>query len=379
MKDAVPKPNLFQPLKVGNMHLSHRIVLAPLTRMRVTPSQAPIPGLVKEYYTQRASTPGTLLISEAAFISPKAGGMAAIPGIWSDEQIQGWKEVADAVHAKGSYIFFQIVAIGRGANLSDLQAHDPSFDVVGAGDIPDPAGGFFPGTIPRPLTKAEIDEYVETFSVAASNAVHKAGFDGVELHGANGHLIEQFLRDTSNNRTDEYGGSIENRARFLLEITERVSKAVGEEKTAVRISPWLNERDLAMDDPIPTFSYAVTELKSRFPKLAYLHAIEPRVSIAGDVREVKENESNDFLKAIWSPRPLILAGGFVRDNAIEAAGTEGVLIAYGRHYIANPDLPYRLKYNIPLNKYDRSTFYIPGDASGRGYTDYSFATVEVNA
>ncbi|KAE9404843.1 FMN-linked oxidoreductase [Gymnopus androsaceus JB14] len=317
--------------------------------MRTTPSQAPIPGLVKEYYTQRAT-----------------GGFAGIPGIWSDEQIQGWKEVADAVHAKGSYIFFQIVAIGRGANLSDLQADDPSFDVVGAGDIPDPAGGFFSGTIPRPLTKAEIDEYVETFSVAASNAVHKAGFDG-------------FLRDTSNNRTDEYGGSIENRARFLLEITERVSKAVGEEKTAIRISPWLNERDLAMDDPIPTFSYAVTELKTRFAKLAYLHAIEPRVFSGGDVREIKENESNDFLKAIWSPRPLILAGGFVRDNAIEAAGTEGVLIAYGRHYIANPDLPYRLKDNIPLNKYDRSTFYIPGDASGRGYTDYSFATVEVNA
>jgi len=151
-------------------------------------------------------------------------------------------QVADAVHAKGSYIFFQIAATGRGANLNDLQAHDPSFDVVSAGDIPDPAGGFFSGTIPRPLTKTEIDEYVETFTVAASNAVHKAGFDGVEIHGGNGHLIEQFLRDKSNNRTDEYGGSIENRARFLLEIVEGVSKAVGEDKTAVRISPWLNER-----------------------------------------------------------------------------------------------------------------------------------------
>lgn len=248
------------------------------------------------------------------------------------------------------------MAIGRGADLKTLRAEDPSFEVVGAGDIPDPVDPpFFPNpTIPRPLTKAEIDEYIEMFSLAAFNAVDKAGFDGVELHGANGHLIEQFLRDTSNNRMDEYGGSIENRARFLLEIVEGVSKAIGVERTSVRISPWLDERGmplypssrtlltpcfpvgLAMKDPVPTFSYAVTELKNRFPGLAYLHAIETRTSIIGELRELKDNESNDFLKAIWSPRPLILAGGFVRNSGIEtAAATEGVLVAYGRHYIAN--------------------------------------------
>ncbi|KAE9386456.1 FMN-linked oxidoreductase, partial [Gymnopus androsaceus JB14] len=183
------------------------------------------------------------------------------------------------------------------------------------------------------LTKVEIDKYIKMFSVAASNAVHKAGFDGVELHSANGHLLEQFLHASAkpcNNRMDEYGESIENRARFLLEIVEGVSKAVGGRQDCI-LYLCANTQllaDLAMNDPIPTFSYTVTELKTRFPKLAYLHAIKPQVCIEGNIHEVKENESNDFLKAIWSPRPLILAGGFVCDNAIEAADMEGVLIAY---------------------------------------------------
>ncbi|KAJ4495806.1 hypothetical protein C8J55DRAFT_494939 [Lentinula edodes] len=371
------QPSLFQPIKVGRMNLSHRIVLAPLTRFRITISHAPIPGIVREYYSQRASTPGTLLITEAAVISPQAGGFPYVPGLWSDEQIQGWKEVADAVHAKCCYIFFQIVALGRGANLEALHDHDPSFEVVSAGDIPEPVvestgGPQFAGTIPRPLTKPEIDQYVKMFAETASNAVYKAGFDGVEIHGANGHLIEQFLREKSNNRTDEYGGSIENRARFLLEVVEGVSKAIGEDRTSLRITPWLHDRGLAMKHPIPLFSYVVAELKKRFPNLAYLHAVEPRVSVIDD-RTPDSDESNDFIKALWCPRPLILAGGFLRDNAVQAAETDGVLVAFGRRYIANPDLPYRLMKNIPLNPYDRSTFYLMGDATGRGYTDYPFA------
>ncbi|KAJ3988775.1 hypothetical protein F5890DRAFT_315206 [Lentinula detonsa] len=379
MTVTAQKPSLFQSLQVGSMHLAHRIVLAPLTRFRTTISQAPIPGLVKEYYSQRASIPGTLLIAEATVISPQAGGFAHVPGIWSDEQIQGWKEVTDAIHAKGCYIFLQIVALGRGANLEALHAHNPSFEVIGAGDIPEPVEETtdkpqFAGTTPRPLTKAEIDDYVDMFTEAATNAVYKAGFDGVEIHGANGHLVEQFLREGSNNRSDEYGGSIENRARFLFKVVEGVSKAIGEEKTSLRITPWLVDRGLKMKDPIPTFSYVITELKKRFSNLAYLHVVEPRVSIIDD-RDASVMESNDFIKALWSPRPLILAGGFLRDDAIQAAAdTEGVLIAFGRRFIANPDLPYRLMNNVPLNHYDRSTFYLMGDASGRGYTDYPFAS-----
>ncbi|KAJ4490199.1 FMN-linked oxidoreductase [Lentinula aciculospora] len=378
MSAAGPKPSLFQPLKVGSMRLTHRIVLAPLTRFRTTTSQAPIPGLVKEYYSQRARTPGTLLITEAVAISPQAAGITYVPGLWCDEQIQAWKEVADAVHAKGCYIFLQVVALGRGANLEALRDHDPSFEVVGAGDIPEPVvattgGPQFSGTVPRPLTKPEIAQYVQMFSQAASNAVHKAGFDGVEIHGANGHLIEQFLREESNNRSDEYGGSVENRSKFLLEVVKGVSKAIGEDKTSIRITPWLDSRGLAMKDPLPTFSYVVTELKKRFSGLAYLHVVEPRVSVEDD-RDVNANESNDFIKTLWSPQPLILAGGFLRDNAIQAAETEGILIAFGRRYISNPDLPYRLMENIPLTRYDRSTFYLMGDTTGRGYTDYPFAT-----
>ncbi|KAJ3755947.1 hypothetical protein EV360DRAFT_72426 [Lentinula raphanica] len=372
------KPRLFQPIRVGSMQLAHRIVHAPLTRFRTTKSQAPLPGLVKEYYTQRANTPGTFLIAEGTFISPQAGGIAHIPGIWSDEQIEGWKEITDAVHAKGCYIFLQLAAAGRGANPDALHEYDPSFDVVGAGDIPEPVDGsadaLFVGATPRPLTRLEIKEYVKMFAEAAKTAVYKAGFDGVELHGANGHLIEQFLREGSNNRTDEYGGSIENRAKFLFEVTRGVSDAVGNERTSVRLTPWLDARGLKMKSPVPTFSYVVAELKKQFPNLAYLHVVEPRISIIDD-RTTDVKESNDYIKALWSPRPLILAGGFLREDAIQAAEeTEGVLIAFGRRYIANPDLPYRLMNDIPLNHYDRSTFYLMGDATGHGYIDYPFAT-----
>ncbi|THU79962.1 FMN-linked oxidoreductase [Dendrothele bispora CBS 962.96] len=311
-----------------------------MTRGKVTPSEAPVLGLVKEYYAQRTSTPGTLLVTEGTVIVPKAHGLPGLPGFRTDEQINGLE--GDEVHAKGSFIFLQIMALGRDASKATLQARDPSLEVVGAaGDIP-----YTGGDQPRPLTQKEIQEYIELFVQAAKSAVEKAGFDGVE-----------FLEDVSNNRMDEYGGSIENSARFVLEVVGAIGKAIGIEKTALRLSPWPTIFDMGMKDPIPTYTYLVTKLKELYPNLAYLGLIEPRTR-GGDFeeRELDERESNEFIQKIWSPRPLVLSGGYTRQTAIEKVETaEGVLIAFGRHFLANPDLPVRLEKDISLNPYDRST------------------------
>ncbi|THU82254.1 NADH:flavin oxidoreductase/NADH oxidase [Dendrothele bispora CBS 962.96] len=364
-------PSLFSPIQVGPCPLKHRVVLAPLTRIRGTlDTNVPQNPMMKEYYAQRGSVPGTLLITEATFIAAKAGLYRGVPGIYSDEQIAAWKEITDAVHANGSYIFLQLWALGRAADVDALHAHDPSFPYVSSSDIPLSDSKHL---LPRPLTKEEIQEYVQLYAKAASNAVHRAGFDGVEIHGANGYLIDQFTQDVCNKRTDEYGGSVENRCRFALEVAKAVTDAVGEEKTGIRIGPWTPFQDMCMDNPIPTFTYLATELKSRFPKFAYLHVIEARVSGGSTTPESKDG-SNDFLRDIWLPRPLISAGNYDRESAIKCAEQkEGQLVAFGRYFISNPDLPKRLEKNIPLTPYNRSTFYIPGDTTGKGYTDYPFA------
>ncbi|THV03080.1 NADH:flavin oxidoreductase/NADH oxidase [Dendrothele bispora CBS 962.96] len=364
--------SLFSPIKIGNITLNHRIVLAPLTRKRADDAHVPQNPMMKEYYSQRSSSPGTLLITEATFISAKAGLYKNAPGIYTREQIDAWKEITDAVHRNGSYIFLQLWALGRTADIDALHAVDPSFELVSASDIP---LSYEPNSPhPKPLSKTEIDEYVTMYATAASNAVNKAGFDGVEIHGANGYLIDQFLQDVSNKRTDEYGGSVENRTRFALEVVKSVTDAVGEERTAFRISPWSPWQDMGMEDPIPTFTYLVSELKSRFPKLAYLHAIEARVAGISSADDAKHG-SNDFIRDIWLPRPFVSAGNYLRESALELTEKhpEGQLVAFGRRFIANPDLPKRLEKDIPLNPYDRSTFYLEGDNTGRGYTDYPFA------
>ncbi|KAJ3551582.1 hypothetical protein NM688_g4617 [Phlebia brevispora] len=229
------------------------------------------------------------------------------------------------------------------------------------------------GTVnPRPLTSSEIKEYVQLYATAAHNAVHRAGFDGVELHGANGFLIDQFLQDVSNKRTDEYGGSIENRSRFALEVIDAVVGKVGEERTAIRLSPWGGYNEMRMKNPVPQFSHVVSELARQHPSLAYVHVVEPRVNGYLDI-EVPPGDSNDFIRAIWFPRPLISAGGYLRDNALDVADKKGDLIAFGRPFIANPDLPIRLMKNIRLTKGNRDTYYAQ-DAVG--YTDYPTAAEE---
>ncbi|OSX62236.1 hypothetical protein POSPLADRAFT_1056819 [Postia placenta MAD-698-R-SB12] len=358
---SVVVPKLFQPTKVGTSILSHRVVLAPLTRFRA--DKAHVHGdLAVEYYAQRASVPGTLLITEATFIAAKAGGYDNVPGIWNDEQVAGWKRVTDAVHAKGSRIFCQLWALGRTAAPSVLKKD--GFDLQSASDIA--MDDQHPK--PRSLTIPEIKEYIQLYTTAAINSV-RAGFDGVELHGANGYLIDQFLQDVSNKRTDEYGGSIENRSRFALDVIDSVVKAIGPEKVGIRLSPWGTFQSMRMDDPKPTFAYLVSRIAEAHPSFAYIHVTEARVN--GNVdREVLENESNDFLREIWAPRPFISAGGYTRDTAFEAAEKTGELVAFGRLFISNPDLPLRLAKNLPIIKGDRDSYYAPGGS--KGYTDYPF-------
>ena len=239
-------------------------------------------------------------------------------------------QVVDAVHANGSHIFLQLWAFGRATDLGLLKSEDPTFEFVGASAIPisssDPT--------PRPLTVEEIRTYTQWYTDAADRAINKAGFDGVELHFANGYLPDQFLQDVSNQRTDEYGGSIENRARFPLEIIEAVTEAVGEDRVGFRISPWNTWQGMRMEDPKPTFAYFVSQAKERFPNLAYLHVIESHV-MSNDDNHGNDTESNDFLREIWGDKVFIAAGGYTPETAAETTKTKGGLVAFGRHYIAN--------------------------------------------
>ncbi|KAF7792773.1 hypothetical protein EIP86_003871 [Pleurotus ostreatoroseus] len=360
---------LCTPIQVGTSSLRHRVVLAPLTRMRADDAHVPT-KLMVEYYTQRASVPGTLLITESTLIAPQAGGYANVPGIWSQAQIDAWKDIVDAVHAKGSFIYVQLWASGRAAHPKVLE-EEGHYPYVSASDI---ALSTSP-VKPRPLTLDEIKEYIQLFATAASNAVHGAGFDGVEIHGANSNLVDQFIQDVTNKRTDEYGGSIANRSRFALEVADAIVEKIGAERTGIRLSPWAHFGDMGMKNPVPQFSHVVSELARRHPSFAYVHVIEPRVDGLQDI-EIPEGQSNDFIRDIWRPRPLISAGGYNREIALDVAETKGDLIAFGRLFISNPDLPLRLLKDIPAHKGDRSTYYTHG---GEGYTDYPFAEEQLAA
>ncbi|KAK0447217.1 hypothetical protein EV421DRAFT_1929079 [Armillaria borealis] len=276
--------------------------------------------------------------------------------------------ITDAVHAEGSFIFCQLWALGRTGDYIDLKEENPSLDLVA------PSAIKLTDSLetPRSLTLDEIKEYPQLFVRAAFDAVHKAGIDGIEVHGANGYLIDQFLHDVSNQRTDEYGGSIKNRVRFGLEVLDAVVKAIGPRCTGIRVSPWSTAQDMGMQDPVPTFSYFVSEIKRRHPDLAYLHVVEPRVAVDRP-RKASALESNDFIRHIWAPKPLISAGGYTRESAMQTADRKGDIIAFGRYFISNPDLTVRLKENIPFTPYDRSIFYLHGEVA-EGYIDCPFAS-----
>ncbi|CAO3620221.1 unnamed protein product [Cunninghamella blakesleeana] len=361
-------PALFTPVNVGQNLLKHRIVLAPLTRLRNTEQGVPT-DLVTQYYEQRA-TEGGLLISEATIVRPTGGIFPFAPSIHTEEHIEAWKKVTDAVHKKGGLISLQIVHIGR-ASFSSSEV-----ELVSSSAIPIEGSNFVgqPYGIPRALTVDEIPQVIQEFAETAKNGI-RAGFDVVELHGANGFLIDQFTNSNSNQRTDQYGGSIENRSRFALEVVDAVVNAIGEEKTAIRFSPWSGVHDVKDDTPVQTWSYLTQQLQNNHPNLAYLHFIEPRNDVFSDTlstEKLPEDETLDHFRNIWKG-PFIAAGNYTFDYNLAYKAAEkssNTLVAFGRLFIANPDLVYRIQNHLPVNKYDRSTFYVPG--SPNGYIDYPF-------
>ena len=364
-------PSLFSPLQVGPYRHNHRVVMAPLTRMRAErPSLAPRP-LNAEYYGQRA-TPGGLIIAEASPVMATGHGSPGTPGIYSEQQIKGWRGVVDAVHAKGGLIFLQLWHVGRVSHSSFqpggvLPVAPSAVPISAALKTMTADGKPAPYETPRALETSEIAGVVDSFRQAARNAL-RAGFDGVEIHGANGYLIEQFLQSHTNLRTDRYGGSVANRTRFLMEITQAVIDVWGVERVGVRLSPYGVANDSGEADPMPLYTHVIESLDPL--GLAYLHFVEPRSSGAGRAEVNHQNVPSAMVlfRPIWSG-VLISAGGFTGETAEAAiAAGHADAIAFGRIFISNPDLPRRLKHGFPLTPYNRATFYGGEEA---GYTDYS--------
>lgn len=352
--------HLLSPYQLGSLELPNRVIMAPLTRARAGKKRIPN-GLMKEYYTQRASA--GLIISEATQISEQASGWVETPGIHNDEQIKGWQQITDAVHAQGGKIFLQLWHTGR-ASHPDFQ---PNGELPVSASAIRPAGeahtpmGKKPHVTPRALEPEEIPGVVQDYAQATRRA-QKAGFDGVEIHAANGYLIDQFLRDCSNQRTDIYGGTLENRVRFLREVTEAVVNAWSADRVGVRLSPTNPFNDMRDSDPIATFTYA-SEALERFG-LAYLHVLEalPGHFLAGEGDRVSPHMRKAFKGT------FMINGGYDYVSGESAiANGEADLVAYGVPFIANPDLPERFSREATLNEPDPSTFYTH---EAKGYTDY---------
>jgi N-ethylmaleimide reductase len=357
---------LLSPVTLGPLTLSHRVVMAPLTRLR-----AELPGdtpgeLMVEHYAQRASK-GGLLISEATTVSVTGRGYLGAPGIYSDEQVAAWRKVTDAVHAKGGRMFLQLWHVGRVSHVDMTGGVTPvAPSVVPFDGVAFTPNGWVPVTPNRAMALDEIRGVIADFRQGAERA-KAAGFDGVEIHAANGYLLDQFLQDGSNQRIDAYGGSIAHRARLLLEVTEAVVSVWGGNRVAVRLSPSGQFNGMSDSTPEATFGYVAEQL-NRFG-LAYLHVVEPRIkgseAIADGLQPVAVGQLRKIFKGA-----ILAAGGFEPHDAgsiVEKGDAD--LVAFGRHFIANPDLPKRIAQGLSLNAYDRATFY-GGDA--RGYTDYPF-------
>jgi N-ethylmaleimide reductase len=365
-------PSLFSPLRIGRCQLKHRVVMAPLTRMRAAkPSLAPRP-MNAEYYAQRA-TEGGLIIAEASPVVDSGFGNPGVPGIYSQAQVEGWRAVVDAVHAKGGFVFLQLWHVGR-VSHSSFQPGGRLPVAPSAVPIPPDLmamtadGKLVPYETPRALETEEIAGLIEAYRQAARHAM-QAGFDGVEIHGANGYLVEQFLQSRSNLRTDRYGGSIENRARFLMEVTQAAIEVCGAERVGVRLSPYGIANGSGEPDPMPLYGHVVKALEPL--GLAYLHFIEPRSSGAGRAEVNHQNVPSAMV--LFRPLyrgTLITAGGFTGESAEAAiAAGHADAIAFGRIFISNPDLPRRLQHGYALTPYNRATFY---GGEEKGYTDYPF-------
>ncbi|KAI5247760.1 FMN-linked oxidoreductase [Aureobasidium subglaciale] len=392
LKDTI----LFKSWKLGNITLEHKLVQAPLTRMRCTKNDEGInipSDLMVEYYGQRASK-GGLQLTEATDISRYASGYPGVPGLFSGEQLTAWKRVTDAVHAKGGYIFCQMWHTGRASPAGLLGGQTP----LSASNIPISGkaldGTDFSVTPPKEMTTEEIAEVVANFGTAAKSAI-EAGFDGVEVHGANGYLLDQFLHDNVNVRTDSYGGSVENRCRFPIEVVKSVCDAIGSHRVGIRLSPYNYFQDTKDSDPNAHWAYLCEQLASlpQQHRPVYVHSVEPRfdevldeqakmdaLSAYGPGKGVEAEATRKIGHSLLPFRRILskadikffAAGAYTRDNAVpKLEADDADAIVMGRWFIANPDLPRRLAEGLPLNKYDRDTFY-GASPPQKGYTDYPF-------
>ena len=350
---------IFQPTRIGDIEVANRIVMAPLTRSRAADGDIPGSAMNVDYYRQRSGA--GLIISEGTQISPVGKGYMATPGIYSDAQVEGWKPITQAVHDAGSKIIAQIWHVGRithpdltgGAQPvapSAIQPKVVAYTPNGKVDVP----------VPHALTTVEVKDVVEQFRQAAANAI-RAGFDGVEIHGANGYLVDQFIRDGANQRTDAYGGSIENRCRFALEVVDACVAEIGAGRVGIRLSPLTPFNDLADSNPQALFGYLVEELNKR--GIAFIHFIEGATGGSRDVPGFDYAWARQTFKGTY-----IANNGYDRQMAMDAIDSgKADAIAFGRLFIANPDLVERLKLNAALNEPNPNTFYTPGPV---GYTDY---------
>ncbi|KAH7854739.1 hypothetical protein Vadar_017272 [Vaccinium darrowii] len=372
---------LFSPYKMAKFSLSHRVVLAPMTRCRAL-NEIPNEALV-EYYTQR-STPGGFLITEGTLISSTAAGFPHCPGIYTKEQVEAWKKVVDAVHAKGAIIFCQLWHVGRASHqvyqpggAAPISSTSKPISKRGRIILPGGTTDFYPK--PRPLKTSEIPEVVAHYRQAALNAI-EAGFDGIEIHGAHGYLIDQFLKDGINDRTDEYGGSLSNRCKFIIQVLQAVVSAIGTDRVGIRISPAIDHLDATDSDP-QSLGLAVIQGINKLQldsgsKLAYLHVTQPRYTVYGQTESARHGSPDEEARLIRTWRraymgTFMCSGGYTRQLGIEAVEQgDADLVSYGRLFLANPDLVLRFKLNAPLNRYIRDTFYTQDPVVG--YTDYPF-------
>jgi 2,4-dienoyl-CoA reductase-like NADH-dependent reductase (Old Yellow Enzyme family) len=347
-------PGVFDPVSIGAWNLPNRIVMAPLTRCRAGDERIPN-ELMAEYYTQRASA--GMIISEATSVTPMGVGYAGTPGVWSDAQVTGWEKITEAVHKAGGRMLLQLWHVGRISDpmyLNGAQPVAPSA-VTPAGHVSHvrPLKAF---VTPRALELAELPGIIESYRQGAENA-QRAGFDGVEIHGANGYLLDQFLQDKTNLRQDNYGGSIENRARLMLEVTDAVIGVWGADRVGMHLAPRGDAHDMGDSNPLATFTYVARELGKR--RIAFICARE----------SLGERRIGPQLKAVFGGS-YIANEKFTQEtaNQVLAAG-EADAVAFGVPFLANPDLPERFRMNAPLNPPDQSTFYAHGQ---KGYTDYPF-------
>ncbi|TRW27379.1 alkene reductase [Flavobacterium zepuense] len=352
-------PNLFASLNADNLKLKNRIVMAPMTRSRAIGN---VPNdLMAQYYVQRASA--GLIITEGTAPSPNALGYPRIPGIFDYEQLEGWKKVTEAVHEKGGKIIMQLMHVGRIGNYENMPEGTtlvaPSAINADAEMFTD-AKGLLKTNTPKELDLSSLHATIEEFVIASKNAI-SAGFDGVELHGANGYLLEQFLNPHTNTRTDEYGGSIENRCRFVIEVTQAVAEAIGSKRVGIRFSPYGIFNSMPKYDEVyTTYEYLAKEMNKL--NILYLHVV--------DAAARQSQEGIGLISAMrgYFTGLLILNGGYTGERATAAIESrEADMVSFGSLFIANPDLPYRLEHDKHFTQPDEATFYTPGE---KGYTDY---------